>query len=150
MNRLAAMQDCPLLMTRALTAVFTATSRSALGSTMKGSLPPSSSTVFLIAFPAALATCPPAAVLPVSVTAATRGSSITPFTCSVSIKRVWKTPSAKPARRKISSIASAHRGTLLECLSSPTFPATSAGAAKRKTCQKGKFHGMIASTGPIG
>ena len=28
--------------------------------------------------------------------------------------------------------------------------AIKAGAAKRKTCQKGKFHGMIASTGPIG
>jgi len=28
--------------------------------------------------------------------------------------------------------------------------AMSAGAAKRMTCQKGKFHGMTASTGPSG
>ena len=30
------------------------------------------------------------------------------------------------------------------------LPAISAGAAKRMTCQKGKFHGMIASTVPSG
>ncbi len=65
-------------------------------------------------------------------------------------RSVWKTPSGKPARRKISSIASAHCGTFEACLSRPTFPAISAGAANRKTCQKGKFHGMIASTGPSG
>ena len=47
-------------------------------------------------------------------------------------------------------MARAHCGTLEACLSRPTFPAISAGAAKRNTCQKGKFHGMIASTGPIG
>ena len=32
----------------------------------------------------------------------------------------------------------------------PTLPAISAGAAKRKTCQKGKFHGITARTGPSG
>jgi hypothetical protein len=104
----------------------------------------------LITFPAALATWLPAPVLPVSVTAATRGSSITRFTWSVSISSVWKQPSAKPARRKMSSMASAHWGTFDACLSRPTFPAMSAGAANRNTCQNGKFHGMIASTGPIG
>ena len=52
--------------------------------------------------------------------------------------------------RKISSIASAHCGTFEACLSSPTLPAMSAGAAKRNTCQNGKFHGITASTGPIG
>ena len=47
-------------------------------------------------------------------------------------------------------MASAHWGTLDACLSSPTLPAISAGAAKRKTCQKGKFQGMTARIGPIG
>ena len=47
-------------------------------------------------------------------------------------------------------MASAHCGTLEACLSSPTLPAISAGAAKRKTCQNGKFHGIIASTTPSG
>ena len=61
-----------------------------------------------------------------------------------------KTPSGKPASRKTSSMARAVPGTLPACLSRPTLPAISAGAAKRKTCQKGKFQGMIASTGPSG
>ena len=39
-------------------------------------------------------------------------------------------------------------GTFEACLSSPTFPAIRAGTAKRMACQSGKFHGMIASTGP--
>ena len=47
-------------------------------------------------------------------------------------------------------MARADRGTLEACLSNPTLPAIRAGAAKRNTCQKGKFHGMTASTGPIG
>jgi hypothetical protein len=55
MKRLAAMQDWPLLMVRASTAVRAARSRSALGITMNGSLPPSSSTVFLMSFAARLA-----------------------------------------------------------------------------------------------
>src|ERR1017187_2241418 len=67
MKRLAAMQDCPLLMVRALTAVEMASSRSALGITMKGSLPPSSSTVFLMRSPHWAATERPAGSLPVRV-----------------------------------------------------------------------------------
>ena len=51
-GRLAAMQDWPLLMVRAFTAVLTAVGISALGMTMKGSLPPNSSTVFLMRLPA--------------------------------------------------------------------------------------------------
>ena len=47
-------------------------------------------------------------------------------------------------------MASAHWGTLDACLSNPTLPAMSPGAAKRKTCQKGKFHGITASTAPTG
>ena len=41
-------------------------------------------------------------------------------------------------------------GTFEACLSSPTLPAISAGAAKRIACQSGKFHGMMARTGPSG
>ena len=40
--------------------------------------------------------------------------------------------------------------TFEACLRTPAFPAMSAGAAKRKTCQNGKFHGMTASTTPRG
>ncbi len=41
-------------------------------------------------------------------------------------------------------------GTFEACLRSPTLPAISAGAAKRKTCQNGKFQGITASTQPSG
>ena len=84
------------------------------------------------------------------LTAATRASSITARTWRLSIRSVWNTPSGNPARRKMSSIASAHCGTLDACLSTATLPAMSAGAAKRNTCQNGKFHGITASTTPSG
>jgi hypothetical protein len=47
-------------------------------------------------------------------------------------------------------MASAHPGTFDACFSTPAFPAINPGAAKRKTCQKGKFHGMTANTTPSG
>ena len=106
MKRLAAMQDWPLFCTRAVTAVRTAASRSAEASTMKGSEPPSSSTVFLRASPAAAATDMPAGSLPVSVTAAMRGSWMSAATSSDGTKRLVKTPSGRPARRNRSSMAS--------------------------------------------
>ena len=149
-KRLAAMQDWPLLTTRARTAVLTAASRSALGITMNGSLPPSSSTVFLRCLPAWAATCLPAGSLPVRVTALTRSSAITRATSSEPISSVWKAPSGNPASRKMSAMASAHCGTFEACLRSPVLPAISAGAAKRNTCQNGKFHGMTARIGPSG
>jgi hypothetical protein len=147
---LALMHDWPLLRVREVTAVLTAFSRSALGITINGSLPPSSSTVFFMFSPASLATCRPAPSLPVSVAALTRGSSMTDCTWEEEIRSVWKAPSGNPARWMMSSIARALCGTLEACLSNPTLPAMRAGAAKRKTCQNGKFHGITASTGPKG
>ncbi len=88
MNRLAAMQDWPLLTVRASTAAVTARPRSALGMTMNGSLPPSSSTVFLMRRPARPATSAPAGSLPVRETALTRGSSMSGPTWSDEISRV--------------------------------------------------------------
>ena len=76
MNRLAAMHDWPAFWTRACTPTAIALSRSAEGSTMKGSLPPSSRTIFLPTAPAWAATARPAPTLPVRVTAATRGSAM--------------------------------------------------------------------------
>jgi len=75
---------------------------------------------------------------------------MTSSTRSEGISSDWKTSSGYPASRKTSSIAVAHPGTFEACLSSPTFPAVRYGAANRKTCQKGKFQGMTASTGPSG
>ncbi len=92
----------------------------------------------------------PSADLERTVAAATRRSSMMPGTLSEPTSSVWKAPPGKPAQRKTSSIASAHWGTLEACLRRPTLPAMRPGAAKRKTCQNGKFHGMIASTTPSG
>ena len=59
-------------------------------------------------------------------------------------------PFGNPACTNISSIASAQPGTFDACFRTPALPAMSAGAANRKTCQNGKFHGMTASTTPSG
>ena len=150
MKRLAAMHDWPVFCMRACTPTSTARSRSAEGSTMKGSLPPSSSTTFLRAAPAWAATARPAPTLPVRVTAFTRRSAMIAGTWSVPMSRVWKTPAGAPARRNRSSISRAVRQTLGACLRRPTLPAISAGAANRTTCHSGKFHGMMARTGPRG
>ena len=92
----------------------------------------------------------PALSLPVSVTARMRGSAMRAGTRQAVTRAARKTPWGNPASQKISSICSAQRGTFEACFNIAVFPAMSAGAAKRKTCQKGKFHGMMASTGPSG
>ena len=153
-NRLAARQLWPPLRNRERTAEATATSRSASPSTTNGSDPPSSSTLFFTAAPAAAATADPARSLPVSVTAATRGSSIsvtvTAGTSGSATTRARSTPAGTPAARNTPSMARAHPVTLGECLSRPVLPASRAGAAKRMTCQNGKFHGITARTTPSG
>ena len=97
------MQLCPLFWQRAVTATSAAFSRCADGMTMNGSLPPSSSTVFLRTSPAIAATDWPAGALPVRVAAATRSSRSTRSTVPDPISRVWKTSSGKPALRNSSS-----------------------------------------------
>ena len=69
---------------------------------------------------------------------------------STSTKTFWNTPSGKPARENSPSSATAHCGTLGECLSRKTLPASTVGTAERMACQNGKFHGMIPSTAPRG
>jgi len=150
MNRLAAMQDWPLFCTRAVTAVLTASSRSTDGITMNGSLPPSSITVGLISSPQMAATDWPAGSLPVSVAALTRGSRRMASTALDDTSSVWKQFSGKPPRAITSDRYSADCGTFEACLSRPTLPAISAGAANRTACHSGKFHGITASTTPSG
>jgi hypothetical protein len=150
MKRFAAMQLCPLLWQRAVVATAAARAKSAEGMTTKGSLPPSSSTVFLISRLAISATDRPACSLPVNVPAATLGSVSIFSMAPEPTSRVWKTSCGKPASRNTFCSRNAACGTLDACFSRPTLPAMRAGAAKRTTCHNGKFHGMIASTGPSG
>jgi len=117
---------------------------------MQGSLPPSSSTTFLISLPAMAATDAPAGVDPVSVAAITRRSRRIASTRPEPTRRVWKVPAGNPPRANRSCMNSAVCGTFEACLSNPTLPAISAGTANRIACQSGKFHGMMARTGPSG
>jgi hypothetical protein len=117
---------------------------------MNASEPPSSSTVFLMCLPAIEATALPAPSLPVSVTAATRGSATIASMSLPATRSVSSTPAGAPHALKMRAISSAQPVTLAACLSSATLPAIKPGAAKRKTCQNGKFQGMIASTTPKG
>ena len=122
---------------------------------MNGSEPPSSSTLFFSARPAAAATAAPARSLPVRVTAAIARVVDEPRAdvrdLGVGDQQRAEHALGQPGlARRASSIASAQPGTFEACLSSAALPAISAGAAKRKTCQNGKFHGMIASTTPSG
>ena len=148
------MQVWPAVIRRPLTACAIVWSRSASASTTNGSEPPSSSTLFFSAAPAAAATNAPARSEPVSVTAATRGSAIsfalTSGTFAGPTSRLVNTPSGAPAAAKTSSSASAVPDTFGACLSSAVLPARIAGAAKRMTCQSGKFHGITAKITPIG
>ena len=99
---------------------------------------------------AMVATLRPAGTLPVSVTAAMWASSMRALTAAPGTSTVANRPSGKPASLKTDSMEGAQPGTLLACLSTPPLPAIRAGAAKRSTCQNGKFQGMTASTTPSG
>jgi len=135
MNRLAAIQACPLFFVRASTPTLAARSRGASSRTTKGSLPPSSRTDGLRCLPAVSATALPARTLPVRVTARTRSSAMASWTASGSTTSVWKTPSGMPTLWRTSSMAFAQPVTLGACLRSIVFPAASVGAATRSTCQ---------------
>ena len=118
---------------------------------MNGSLPPSSSTVFLIALPAALATWLPAPVLPVRVTAATRGSSMTrPHLVGLDQQGLEDALGESGAAEDLldRERALGDVGGVLEQadVARHRAPARRTGTPART----GKFHGMIASTGPIG
>ena len=107
-----------------------------------------------MARPAAAATAAPARSLPVRLTAAIRSSSmsarLTSGTSASATTMLRKTSSGRPASRNTCSIASAHPVTLGECLRIAVLPASRVGAAKRSTCQNGKFHGITARTTPSG
>jgi hypothetical protein len=91
----------------------------------------------------------PASLLPVSVTAAIRGSWMIFSTRELSISSAWTHPSAaRPPEDLLDR--QAHPVTLLACFRTITLPAISAGAACRISCHSGKFHGMIARIGPSG
>ena len=129
------MQLCPLFTSRPFTHISAAFAISASSSIMYASLPPSSSTCFFKCLPAAPATCLPAAVLPVSVTAAMASLPISSSIRELGSISVWNIPLGAPAFFITCSMASAQAHTLLACFSTITLPAISAGPIARNTCQ---------------
>ena len=144
------MQLCPLFNMRPCAAPETAKSTSASASTINGSLPPSSNTVFFKHSPATLATADPAPSEPVKVTAAISGLRMTFSTWPEVMSSVLNKFSGKPALINISSTAKAEPATFEACFSAMLFPAIKAGAAPRNTCHNGKFQGITAKIIPKG
>ena len=100
--------------------------------------------------PAIEATERPAPSLPVNVAAATRSSSRIAFTRLPADEQGLEDTFGEARPPAASSMLSAVWGTFEACFKRATLPTMKVGAAKRMTCQSGKFHGMTASTGPIG
>ena len=143
MNRLAAMHDCPLLMVRALTAVRDGRLEIGAGhhDERVAAAQLEHRLLDLLARRAADAALP-APVLPVSVTAGDpRVLDDLPDLLGLDQQRLETRPRRKPARRKISSMASAHCGTFEACLSSPTLPAIERRRRKAEDLPEGKVPG---------
>src|SRR5690625_5486414 len=92
----------------------------------------------------------PATSLPVKITPVMIGFIMTDSTSLLGISRLVNTPSGSPASLYSCSMATADPKTLEACFKTATFPAIIAGAEKRKTCQNGKFQGIIPKTAPCG
>ncbi len=151
-NRLAAVQACPPLRIFAAMAPSTAASTSASSNTTNGALPPSSIEVRR-SWSAALRTNSfPTGVEPVKVTFRRRGSCMSgPDSADAfDVGRIDSTPSGSPASANTSPSSSIVRGVSSAGLTMIVHPAATAGAILRVPMASGKFHGVIASTGPTG
>ncbi len=113
-------------------------------------MPPSSSTTFFRHAPAFAATARPAGVLPVRVTAATSGASMSPPPGASRRGRCGRRPRATRRRGGSARWPGRSRRRWRSASGGPALPAMRAGAAKRKTCHRGKFQGMTARTTPSG
>ena len=136
---------------RALTPSSTAASKSALGMTMNGSLPPSSSTAFFSGAPPGAATSRARRLAAGQGHARRRADRRSPADPVRSDEQ--RLEHAVRARRRAEEVLHRQRALwhvrrVLEqhrrC--PPSVPAR----RTRNTCQNGKFHGMIASTAPSG
>ena len=144
------MQTWPQLPKREAIPAATAVSRSASASTMNGSEPPNSSTEGFSAAPANAATAAPARGEPVRVTPLIRGSSMIRPIASLPTLMTANNPSGAPASSQQAASMRAERMTLGAGLSRNPLPPSRIGTAARTACQSGKFHGMMASTTPVG
>jgi hypothetical protein len=134
-NLFDAIQLCPQLIKRPLTAPVDAFSISASSQTMNGSLPPNSRTVFFSCDVALCATLAPTGTLPVKVTALIPLESISVSAMLESPTAVLKTPSGTPALLKVFSISIPHCIVALAGFNTMVFPTINEGAANLSPCQ---------------
>ena len=150
MNRLPAMQLWPPLTMRAVAAISAACRGIGVGQHDVGVRAAELEHRLLQRAAGRRATWRPAGTLPVRVTAAIAGPRSARARLGPGSAGCGTGPPESPLRGTSSSSASAQPGTFEACLSTAALPAIRPGAAKRITCQNGKFHGMTASTTPSG
>src|ERR1051326_3461067 len=134
-NRFDAMQLWPQFIDLPLTAPSDALSISASAHTIKGSLPPNSSTVFFTCDVALCATFAPTGTLPVNVTALTSLESMSDSAILESPTNVWNTPSGSPTLSKAFSISIPHCMVALDGFNTMVLPTIKEGAANLNACQ---------------
>ncbi len=116
---------------------------------MAGSLPPSSSVTRLRSGAAEMATFFPVSTEPVKLILRGTGCSVIHAPSSSPPLTTLSTPGGTTSRR-ISAVLSVVSGVNGEGLSTSVFPARRAGAIFQKARTRGKFHGVMAATTPIG
>ena len=150
-SRGPAMQNCPVLNTKALMTAPIAASTSASAKRIFAALPPSSATTGVRCSPAVRATTRPIFVEPVKAIMSTPScrTSASPSSGESPVTTLY-TPSGTPASRRISAISRALSGVCGAGLWTTTFPAASAGASFELVRMIGKLNGVIAPTTPRG
>ena len=151
MNRFAAVHASPMLRILANIAPSTAASRSASPKTRNGAFPPSSIEIFSTCWADCSISLCPTPVDPVKVSFRSRGSAmIGPDTPPRRVVITFTTPSGSPASARMAANASVVSGVNAAGLITTVQPAASAGPILRVPIASGKFHGVIAYTGPTG
>ena len=152
MNRLAAVHASPMLRILASIAPSTAASRSASPKTRNGAFPPSSIEIFSTCSADCLINPWPTLVDPVKVSFRSRGSAMIGADTlpEDDVVITFTTPSGNPASARMPARASVVSGVNAAGLITTVHPAANAGPILRVPIASGKFHGVIAYTGPTG
>ena len=129
-----------------------ATSRSAEGSTRNGAFPPSSIDALSTCSAAWPSRVRPTGVEPVKETFRSRGSAmrVLESVAASEVTTALTTPAGRPASARTWQKARLVRGVSSAGFSTTVQPAARAGAILRVPMESGKFHGVIARTGPTG
>jgi hypothetical protein len=128
-----------------------AVSRSASANTTAADLPPSSRVSRFIVPAEARMIVWPVWVEPVKLILPTPGCSVrAALTVDPGPRTTWKSPSGKSTWAKIRSSSSTESGVSSAGLTMTAFPQASAGAMFHASMTRGKFHGAITVTTPIG